>query len=76
MSEREYLSVFRNQPEVMTVIEVSKLLRIGKNKAYDLVGSGRLSSIKIGGKIIVPKLCLITFLCSENNYQFYPASSR
>ncbi|MDD4493394.1 MAG: helix-turn-helix domain-containing protein [Eubacteriales bacterium] len=69
MTERNYLSIFRGEPEVMTVSEAAKLLRIGKNKAYALINSGKLSSIKIGGKILVPKLCLIGFLTDEKNYQ-------
>lgn len=46
MSERLYLSILKDEPEVLTVIEVAKILRIGKNKAYDLVNGGRLSSMK------------------------------
>ena len=70
MNERNYLSIFRGEPEVMTVVEAAKLLRVGKNKAYSLISSGKLKSIKIGGKILVPKLCLVGFLTDENNYQF------
>jgi len=69
-NERMYLAIFREQPDVMTVPEVAKLLRIGINKAYGLVNSGKLSSIKLGEKIIVPKLCLISFLIDEKNYLF------
>ena len=65
MSERLYLSI-------LTVIEVARILRIGKNKAYNLVNGGRLSSIKVGGKTIVPKMCLVTFLLDTNNYQLNP----
>ena len=72
MSERLYLSILKDEPEVLTVIEVAKILRIGKNKAYDLVNGGRLSSIKVGGKTIVPKMCLVTFLLDTNNYQLNP----
>ena len=67
MSERLYLSILKDEPEVLTVIEVAKILRIGKNKAYDLVNGGRLSSIKVGAK-----MCLVTFLLDTNNYQLNP----
>lgn len=69
MNERYYLSMLKNEPEVLTVLEVADILRIGKNKAYDLVRDGKISSIKIGGKIIVPKMCLVQFLLDKNNYQ-------
>ena len=67
MNERIYLSMLKDQPEVLTVLEVAKILRIGKNKAYALIKSGELSSVKIGKKVIVPKICLIRFLVDTKN---------
>lgn len=75
MFEQIYSSILKGQPEVLTVIEVAKILRIGKNKAYSLINNGELSSIKTGNKIIVPKVCLINFLVDVKNYQFVPDSS-
>ena len=69
MDERYYLSMLKNEPTVLTVLDLSRILRIGKNKAYELVNSGKISSIKINGKIIIPKLRLVQFLSNENNYQ-------
>ncbi|MBE6859499.1 MAG: helix-turn-helix domain-containing protein [Ruminococcus sp.] len=60
--------MFRNEPDVLTVPEAAKLLRIGKNQAYELVKNGRLGAIKLGKKIIVPKLSLIDFCRNEKNY--------
>ncbi len=70
MTERNYLSILKDEPEVLTVLEVARILRIGKNKAYDMINAGSLSSIKVGGKIIVPKMCLVSFLLDTKNYQF------
>lgn len=67
MNERIYLSMLKDQPEVLTVLEVAKILRIGKNKAYALIKSGELSSVKIGKKVIVPKISLIRFLVDTKN---------
>ena len=69
MTERMILSMLKNEPEVLTVTEAAKILRIGKNKAYDLIKNGKLSSIKMGGKIIVPKMCLVRFLTDTDNFQ-------
>ena len=66
---RYYLSILKDEPEVMTVMEAAKILRLGKNKTYDLVNSGRLSSIKVGGRIIIPKMCIVAFLTDSNNFQ-------
>ena len=67
MTERAYLSILKEYPDVLSVQEVAKILRVGKNKAYGLVNDGNLSSIKMGGKIIVPKLSLIQFLLNAKN---------
>ncbi len=69
MTERMILSMLKNEPEVLTVTEAAKILRIGKNKAYDMIKNGKLSSIKMGGKIIVPKMCLVRFLTDTDNFQ-------
>ncbi len=69
MTERYCHSVLKDKPDVLTVLEVAEILRIGKNKAYTLLSSGRLYSIKIGGKIIVPKIHLVSFLLDKNNSQ-------
>ena len=69
MTERYYLSILKDEPEVMTVMEAAKILRLGKNKTYDLINSGRLSSIKVGGRIIIPKMCVVAFLTDLNNFQ-------
>ncbi|MCQ2414066.1 MAG: helix-turn-helix domain-containing protein [Clostridia bacterium] len=70
MTERYLLSMFKDEPEVLTVNETAKLLRTGKNKTYDVIRSGRLQSIKIGGKILVPKMRLIEFIISENKLPY------
>ena len=72
MTERTYLAILKEYPDVLSVQEVAKILRIGKNKAYTLVNTRVLSSIKMGGKIIVPKMRLIQFLLDTKNYQMNP----
>ena len=62
-----YIEMFRNESDVLTVPEAAKLLRIGKNQAYELVKNGRLGAIKLGKKIIVPKLSLIDFCRNEGD---------
>ena len=72
MSERLILSMLKDEPEVLTVSETAKILRIGKNKAYTLIKDGTLSSIRLGGKIIVPKMCLVSFLTGTNYDRNFP----
>lgn len=49
-------------PLLLTVVELSEILGIGKNKAYDLVRSKRIESIRIGCSYRIPKKCLIEYL--------------
>ena len=49
-------------PLALTVNEVSDVLRIGRNTVYDLVRCGKISSIKIGRQLRVPKSALQAYL--------------
>ena len=68
MNERLYYSMFVGEPEVLTVPDVIRLLRLGKNSVYQLIKEGKISSIKRGKKIIVPKVCLVAYLTDTKNY--------
>ena len=63
-----YTEMFRNEPDVLTVPEAAKLLRIGKNHAYELVKNGSIGAIRLGKKIIIPKPALVDFCRNERNY--------
>ena len=54
--------------DMMSVPEAAKELRIGKNRAYELIKEGRLEAIKVGRKLIVPKSALYEFCRDERNY--------
>ena len=69
MSYRYYFKMFKNEPDVLTVPDVVRLLQFGKNTVYSLIKEGRISSIKQGKKIIVPKVCLVEFLTNVANFQ-------
>lgn len=69
MNLRNYYSMFKNEPDVLTVQDVTRLLKIGKNSVYALLKEGKIASIKQGKKIIVPKVCLVEYLIDERNYQ-------
>ncbi len=72
VSERVYLSMFKDEPEVLTVPETAKLLRIGINQTYRLARSGRLGSIRVTNKVLVPKLSVVAFLVENNPCRFVP----
>ena len=39
---------FESMPFVLTVGDIADTLAIGRNKAYDLVNSGRIKALKLG----------------------------
>ena len=55
LNRRSFYSVLQDEPEILTVLEIAKILRIGKNSVYELIKSGKICSIQVGRKIIVPK---------------------
>ena len=48
-------------PLVLTVSEVSDILDIGKNTAYDLIRSGTIKSFRAGRQIRVSKSALLEY---------------
>ena len=45
-------------PTVLTVVEVAKILRIGKISVYQAIQRGEVPSIRIGRRILIPKFAL------------------
>jgi excisionase family DNA binding protein len=46
--------VTADRPRLLRVDEAARLLGIGRSLAYDLIRTGRLRSIKIGSRRLVP----------------------
>ncbi|OUQ76170.1 hypothetical protein B5E43_12340 [Flavonifractor sp. An100] len=49
-------------PFVLTVGDIADTLAIGRNKAYDLVNSGRIKALKLGNHYRIPRENFISFL--------------
>lgn len=47
-----------DQQTMLTVPEAAKLLRIGRNLAYELVSQGEIPSVRLGRLIRVPRAAL------------------
>lgn len=48
----------------MTISELQDALRIGRTKAYKLVSSNEIKSLRIGGTIRIPKEYVVEYLLS------------
>lgn len=53
---------FETLPLLLTVSELSAVLRIGRNAAYQLVKDGDIKSLHVGRSIRIPRTALIQFI--------------
>lgn len=53
---------FTDYPDIVDVEEMMKILRIGRNKAYELIHTGEIKSIKVGRAHKIPKQSIIDFI--------------
>ena len=54
--------LFAEYCDVVTVEDVAKMLKLSKVTVYRLLQSGRIRTIKVGKKYIIPKKCVSEFL--------------
>ena len=53
---------FESMPLVLDVSDVADTLKIGRNKAYQLINSGAIKAIKVGNHYKVLRDSFVTFL--------------
>ena len=61
-----YLVMFREYPDVLTVANLQKMLRIGRHEVYRLILSGKLYALKIGKSYRIPKVKAIDYLIGRD----------
>ena len=54
--------MFNNYPDIMSINDLRSALGIGRTKAYELVKSGEIRSIKVGKAIRIPKISLLDYV--------------
>ena len=59
-------TTFDSMPLVLSVIDIADTLSIGRNKAYDLVNTGKIKAIRLGNHYRIPREEFITFLKKSN----------
>lgn len=57
---------FESMPLVIGVIDIADTLKIGRNKAYELISSGAIKSLKVGNQYRVPRDAFISFIKGES----------
>ena len=56
------MTLITEPPRCLGVEEAARLLNVGRSTVYDLIRSGRLRSIKIGRRRLVPRAALDALL--------------
>ena len=54
--------MFENYDDVVTVEQLAKMLKIGRNTAYELVRTKIIQRIRVGRNIRIPKNAIIAYL--------------
>ncbi len=54
--------LFRQYPDLLSVKDVQKALRVGRSTAYKLLESGELKSFRIGAIYRIPKPYLMEYI--------------
>ncbi len=58
--------MFNEYSDIVTVEELCEMLRIGRNKAYDLLRSGNIKAFRCGRLWIISKAAVEEFIKSES----------
>ena len=58
----DYNNIFADYKDVVTIKDLQKMLRIGRNLAYKLIRQNKIEHLKINNRILIPKQNVIKFL--------------
>lgn len=58
--------IFSEYSDIVTVDEVMKMLRLGKNTVYKLLKDDEIMNVKVGARYIIPKQSVIEFVSTTN----------
>lgn len=58
------MDILQNCPDILTVMEAAEVLRIGRTMMYRFIRNGQIQHLKIGKKILIPRVYLQNFLAN------------
>ena len=67
--------LFTQYPDIMSISDLRSALGIGRTKAYELVSSGQIRSIKVKKSIRIPKTSLLDYV-KDSGYNMGEADER
>ena len=57
-----YKLMFAEYPDIVTVKDLQDMLGISRHAAYDLLGEGEISCIRLGNAYKIPKINVINYV--------------
>jgi len=66
-TERIYNKMFKDYPDAIGIRDLQQMLGIGKNLAYHLINDNVIEHVRVGRKIVIPKIKVIEYLCSNHS---------
>ena len=57
-----YEVMFTDYPDIVNVAQVQAMLGISRHAAYDLLGEGEISCIRLGNAYKIPKINVINYV--------------
>jgi excisionase family DNA binding protein len=67
--------LFTQYPDILSINDLRSALGVGRTKAYELVSSGEIRSIRVGNAIRIPKTSLLDYV-KGNGYNVDNADER
>lgn len=62
MNETKSIELFESFDDVLTIKDLRQALKIGRNKAYQLLHDNNINYIKIGNRYRIPKINVINYI--------------
>lgn len=59
------IEILKDFDDILTFKELRQVLKIGRNKAYELLQNNIISSIRIGKSYRIPKINVINYLQNQ-----------
>lgn len=60
--EFDSTNMFLEYEDIVSIEDIMKMLHIGKSAVYTLLKSGKIKSVRVGWKYIVPKKSVADFI--------------
>ena len=59
------MDILERCPEILTVMEAAEITKIGRTMMYRFIKNGEIQHLKIGKKILIPRVYLQNFLANH-----------